>query len=269
MQLSIQANTRELENRLYILAREARVGYGQVIREEGRLIAKNIQQLTPPASHAQGRGAIRQDLFGGKRKGGGRYSSVGLFQMIGNSTQVPPRNQGSETVGIRLGWESGKAIRIMRKNWRPDASLAEMREFHKRYQNPKTGRTGYVSQSTIGRWRVQDQMWVKDAAAKAYLNELQSRVGWAKAAQAPVIQAAGGSVPAWIGRHAAKSGTATTNFTGETPFVRSVGYNIKIPNYQRVVDNAVKNRERVTQTKINRLIAGRATNLGFVTILER
>jgi len=272
VQLSITANTRELEDRLYLLAKQARVDYGQVIREEARLIARNIQQLTPPASHAQGRASIRKDLFGGRsvrRSNGGFESSIGLFQKIGSSTLVPPRNSSTQTVGVNLGWEGSKNIRIMRKFWKPNASIAEMRAFHKRYQNPRTGRTGLVSRSMIGRWKVQDQMWVKDSVANQYLRELQSRVGWAKAAQAPVVQAAGGTVAAWIGRHSAASGSVDAKFDGDNPHVRSTGFDIKIPDYQRVVDNAVKNRERVTERKIDRLIAGRATNLGFVTILER
>lgn len=268
MQISATVNTYELEQSLHILAKEARVLPGQVLREETRLLGRNIQQITPPMSHAQGREAIRQDLFGGKRKGGGRYSSVGLFQMIGNSTQVPPRKQGSETVGVNLGWEHSKTIRIMRKMWRPDASMAEMAEFHKKHQNPKTGRTGYVSQSTIGRWKVQDQMWIKDAVAKKYLAMIQSRVGWAKGAWTSMINAAGGSVQNWISRHSARAGTVSANW-GVNPHVLAIAHDIKIPGYQRVLDNAVKQRVIVTQRKIERLFAGRATNLGFVTIRGR
>lgn len=269
MEISIKADTRRLEDALYLLAKEVRVAPGQVFREETKLFVRSLWDNTPPASNAQGREAIRQDLFGGKKKSGGRYSSIGLFQRIGDSTQVPPRNSGTETVGVRLGWEQSKTVRIMRKFWRPDASQGEMEAFHKRYQNPKTGRTGYVSQSVIGRWKVQDQMWVKDATANRYLRDLQTRVGWTKAALgAAAMLAAGGKVPAWINRHAATANAVTADF-GESPKVFSQGFNVKVPGLQRMVDNALKFRVKITERKIERLIAGKATNLGFVTILER
>lgn len=272
MEISIVADTRKLEDALYLLAKEARVEPGQVFREEAKLFVRSLWDNTPPASNAQGREAIRQDLFGGKkirRTGGGTEASVGLFQKIGSSTEVPPRHEGTQTIGVRLGWEGSKTIRIMRKFWRPDASQGELEAFHKRYQNPKTGRTGHVSRSTIGRWRVQDQMWVKDSTANRYLRTLQARVGWTKAALgAAAMTAAGGKVPAWINRHAAAANAVTADF-GESPKVFSQGFNVKIPGLQRMVDNALKFREKITERKINRLIAGKATNLGFVTILER
>ncbi len=287
MQFTFTANTALLEDRLHKLARAVGVAPGVVIKEEARGILRQVIALTPPGrtkqsaedkfwgvkqatGYALGRAAIKSDLFGGKRRSPARYSSIGLFQRIGSSTQVPPRNLGREgqTVGVNLGWEQSKRIRIYRKFWRPDAGIAEMTAFHKRYQNPRTGRVGIVSQSTIGRWKVQDQMWVSDSAANRYLRHLQSRVGWAKGGWAAGLIATGERPPHWIARHAAAAGTVRPNF-GVNPFFYATARAVKIPNYQNMVNAAVATRERITQRKIDRIIAGKAVNLGFMVVEAR
>jgi hypothetical protein len=268
VKISVEVNTARLEDALYLLAKAARLEPGRIIQEEVKGICRQIISLTPPRSLAQGRNAIKGDLFGGRRVSSARYSSIGLFQRIGNSTQVPPRGTGTETVGVRLGWEGGKKIRIMKKFWQPNAGIPQMRDFHKRYQNPRTGRTGVVSQSQIGRWRVQDQMWVSDGAANKYLRDVQSRVGWAKAAWVAALESAGGTAPSWIKRHAAKSGSAVANY-GENPSVLAIAHAVKIPNYQRMVDAAVATRVRITERKISRLVTGKAVNLGFMVVEAR
>lgn len=269
MDISIKLDTRELEDKLYLLAKASRTLPGQVIREETRLLAENIMQLTPPQKgQAQGRAAIISDLLGGKRVSSARYSSVGLFHGIENETVQPRKRAWATTLRVNLGWEGSKAVLIQKNSWRPNASLEELKAFHKKYQNQKTGRTGMVSQSVIGRWKVQDQMWIKKATLNRYIRQVQGFVGWAKGSWTAVLQAAGGTAPNWISRHGATAGAAHVNF-GENPEAIGLAFNIKIPNYQRMVDGALRNRVRVTETKLDRLFHGHATNLGFVTILGK
>jgi hypothetical protein len=216
------------------------------------------------AAKQQGENAIKGDLFGGKKASSARYSSIGLFQRIGSSSLVPPRNGIGETVGVRLGWEQSKKIRIMSRYWKPAASASEMSAFHKRYRNAR-GRTGNVSQSSIGRWQVQDQMWIQDASADAYFNLVKARVGWSKSGFAAAALACGIRVPAWIRRHASASGTTSFNF-GRNPYIIGTATNTKIPDINRYVDNAMAIRAKVTQQKIDRLLANKAVNLGFAKV---
>jgi hypothetical protein len=271
--MTFDVDTRALNHSLTRLALAARVSLGDVMKQETAYLVREILRFTPPKSRKQGEGAIYGDLFGGKKTSSTRYSSVGLFQKIGASTQVPPRKTGSEgeTIGVNLGWERGKKVRIMRKFWKPGASLGEMREFHKRYQNPKTGRTGQVSQSTIGRWKVQDQMWVGDSQAKAYFNELKKRVGWAAAGWQSLAQQCGADKLAnskrWSARLATVAGRAETNFSSDgQPYVKATAFNTKIPNYQRMIDGAVASRLRTTDKKVEQVLAGKAVNLGFTRV---
>lgn len=264
-------DTADLNRSLTRLAMAARVSLGDVMKQETAYLVREILRFTPPKSRKQGEGAIAGDLFGGKKTG--RYTSIGLFQKIGSSTQVLPRKTGAEgeTIGVNLGWERGKKVRIMRKFWKPGASLGEMREFHKRYQDPKTGRTGRVSQSTIGRWKVQDQMWVGDSQAKAYFNELKKRVGWAAAGWQTLAQQCGADKMAnskrWSARLATVAGRSETNFSGNgQPYVKATAFNTKIPNYQRMIDGAIASRLRTTDKKVEQVLAGKAVNLGFTRV---
>jgi len=283
--ISVTLDSKKLDFALERLAQAAKVDLGKVIKQEGGNVAKSIMMILPPTAmvaqkdpakkpksqglsqkaYEQGSNAIKADLFGGKRKTISRYSSIGLFQRLGSSTQIAPKNINGLTYRIRLGWEGSKSIRMMRKFWMPTASTGTMKAFHKRYQNSKTGRTGFISESVIGRWKVQDQMWVSNGSADAYWNELQSKIGWAKAGFAAAALACGIRVPAWVRRHAGAAGIETHNFK-ENPFVTGTATNIKVPNPERYVEAAMQFREKITLKKVEAIIANRAVNLGFAKI---
>lgn len=289
--ISITSDTKRLEFALARLADEAKVDLGLVIKQEGAYVARTIMLITPPTgdkvanggqiplvtggsitktkaggfstnARKQGENAILGDLFGGRKIA--KETSIGLFQKIGNSTEVPPRDGQHETMGVNLGWEGSKNIRIFRKFWQPGASIGQMRAFHHANRNAR-GRPKQVSRSLIGRWQVQDQMWVSNQAADAYLKYVQKKVGLGKAGFAAAAMACGVRVPAWIRRHMAKAGTAQVQF-GQNPFVSARTTGNQIPDLQRVVDSALKIRYKVTLSKVRALIANRAVNLGFAKV---
>jgi hypothetical protein len=291
--ISIFSDTKRLEYALARLADAAKVDLGLVIKQEGAYVARTIMLITPPTgdklakgsqtqipivtggtitktksgglstnAREQGENAILGDLFGGRQLA--KEKSIGLFQRIGNSTEVPPRGGQNETMGVNLGWEGSKNIRIYRKFWQPGASIDQMRAFHYANRNER-GRPKQVTRSAIGRWQVQDQMWVTNQAADAYLKYTQKKVGLAKAGFAAAAMACGVRVPAWIRRHMAKAGTAQVQF-GQNPFVSARTTGNKIPDLQRVVDSALKIRYKVTLSKYRALLANRAVNLGFAKV---
>jgi hypothetical protein len=291
--ISIFSDTSKLEYALAKLADYAKVDLGLVIKQEGAYVARTIMLITPPTgdklakgaqtkipivtggfitktkaggmstnAREQGENAIKGDLFGGRQLA--KEKSIGLFQRIGNSTEVPPRGGQNETMGVNLGWEGSKKIRIYRKFWRPGASIDEMKAFHHANRN-KRGRPKQVTRSAIGRWQVQDQMWISNQAADAYLKYVQKNVGLAKAGFAATAMACGVRVPRWIKRHMAKAGIAQVQF-GQNPFVSARTTGNKIPDLQRVVDSALKIRYKVTLSKYRALLANRAVNLGFAKV---
>jgi len=278
--IAVTLNSAKLDYALQRLASAARVDLGKVIKQEGGNVAKSIMLIIPPTpvpgstkprgsglstkAKQQGENAIKSDLFGGKRRSGARYASIGLFQRIGNSTIQPPKRERTETAAVRLGWESSKTIRIYWKFWRPSASVAEMNNFHLRYRN-KYGRVPFVSQSTIGRWKVQDQMWISNDTADNYLRWVQQWVGWSKAGFASAALACGIRIPAWVRRHAPKAGTSSVNF-GANPYVIGTATGIKVPDPDRYVNAGLAFREKITLKKVDAILANRAVNLGFARV---
>jgi hypothetical protein len=279
----------ELDFKLQRLADAARVDLGKVIRQEGGNVAMSIMMIMPPtgqhahsktgepvrsglstAAKQQGENAIKSDLFGGRqRRVGAGFSqkiatSLGIFQRIGSSKLQPPKRARTQTVAIKLGWETSKRIRIYFKYWQPSASIGQMEPFHKRFRN-KYGRIGYVSQNTVGRWKVQDQMWIANANADAYLNYVQARVGFSKAGFAAAALACGMRVPAWVRRHAQRAGNTSYNF-GANPYIIGTAVNSKIPDVGRYVQQGLEFRVKITQKKIDRILANKAVNLGFAKI---
>lgn len=287
----IATDTTKLDFALARLAAAANVDLGLVIKQEGGNLAKTIMQITPPTgektsggdmvrmvgggfiqkakasglsknAQQQGENAIKGDLFGGRNIG--RESSIGLFQRIGNSTQVPPRGKQTQTIGVNLGWERSKKIRIYKKFWKESASISEMKSFHQANLNSR-GRPKKVSRSVIGRWQVQDQMWISDQSADAYLKYVQAKVGWAKAGFASAALSCGIRVPAWIRKFSSKAGKVQANFKTNPYVIASTSGN-KIPDLQRAVDSAFRIREKITLSKVNAILANRAVNLGFAKI---
>jgi hypothetical protein len=278
--IDVQLNSANLDFALQRLALAAKVDLGKVIKQEGGNVAKSIMMILPPTpvpgttkprgsglslkAKQQGENAIKSDLFGGRRLSGARYASIGLFQRIGGSTLQPPKRARTETAAVRLGWERSKTIRIYFKYWRPNASDGELNNFHLRFRN-RYGRVPFVSQSTIGRWKVQDQMWISNGTADKYLKAVQSRVGYAKAGFAAAALACGIRIPAWVSRHAQRAGISSVNF-GANPYVIGTATNIKVPNASRYVDAGLKFREKITLKKVDALLANRAVNLGFAKV---
>lgn len=278
--IAVTLNSSKLDYALQRLASAARVDLAKVIKQEGGNVAKSIMMILPPTpspgttkprgsglslkAKQQGENAIKSDLFGGRRRSGARYASIGLFQRIGGSTLQPPKRARTETAAVRLGWERSKTIRIYFKFWRPNASDSELNNFHLRFRN-KYGRVPFVSQSTIGRQKVQDQMWISDGVADRYLSAVQSRVGYAKAGFAAAAIACGMRLPAWVRRHSQRAGVASVNF-GANPYVTGTATNIKVPNPSRYVDAGLKFREKITLKKVDAILANRAVNLGFARV---
>jgi hypothetical protein len=287
----IGTDTTKLDFALARLAAAANVDLGLVIKQEGGNLAKTIMQITPPTgektsggdmvrmvgggfiqkakasglsknAQKQGENAILGDLFGGRNIG--RESSIGLFQRIGNSTLVPPRGKQTETVGVNLGWERSKKIRIYKKFWRESASIPEMKSFHRDNLNNR-GRPKQVSRSAIGRWQVQDQMWISDQSANAYLKYVQAKVGLGKAGFASAALSCGIRVPSWIRKFSSKAGRVQSNFKTNPYVIASTSGN-KIPDLQRAVDSAFRIREKITLSKVNAILVNRAVNLGFAKI---
>lgn len=246
MRPSIQVSSTQYANAVNKMTDKLGADLNDVMREEARFFIRDVVKFTPPKSLSQGRGAIEADLFGGRQTG--RYKAIGIFQRIGNSRQVPPkvkRAGESETMAVALGWEGSKTVRIWKKYWLPNATNDQMQAWHKRHQSPTTGRTVRVSQSVIGRWKTTDQMWVSNATGNRYFKWLAERVGWAKAGWNAAAKRLGYKLPSYVSRHSNAQGGYREDLGKKILMSRSITLTnaaSKIPNYQRIVDAAMRAR---------------------------
>jgi hypothetical protein len=285
MQVSMTVDTRRLQDALHNLARAARVEPGKVMKEEAKQITQAIMKLTPPATYAQGRRAVSRDLgrvftsLPAIKRKIRDMSFTGKEQFTAALTRATRENDetgirelltrpvsGVEAVNVRPHDRNGVAVSGYTQNRTfSGPSIPEITggtqiggalnpNLHTARRNHRGRVTG----------RHLSQIVTKSKELRDYQKQIQSRVGWAMAGWMPLARLTGARVPGWVSktRLESVSGTAQTNF-GEKPFVRATNLDIKIPGYQRVVDAVIANRVRVAATKLNRVLRGVSTNLGF------
>ena len=240
MQIDLKVDTSQLEVKLYLLSEAAAVAPGVVFKEEVKAIIKNIWQLTPPKTFAQGRKAVAGDL--NRVVYPLEYSEID-WEPLKRAVQ----NNNDDLVRKLL----------LRKKTVQNLVLdtGSIATEHKRLRN-RRGRVGKGIKPMIAAYA---------KIANKYLNQIQTRVGWAKSGWVSAYNSTGAAAPNWLQRLSAQAGYSVTNY-GKNPSVSATAVNNKIPNYQRVVDNAVANRVRVTQRKIDMVVQGKAVNLGFTVI---
>lgn len=128
---------------------------------------------------------------------------------------------------------------------------------HKRWRN----RRGHVSN------RVQPVvLFGRDQAnaLKKYIKEVQSRVGWTLSGWRAAALATGVTMPPFA-TQPAPSGYIKM-LEGTSPSITITNGANKSPALKDQVRYVMKGRERALASKVARLIAGKATNLGFTTI---
>jgi hypothetical protein len=115
------------------------------------------------------------------------------------------------------------------------------------------------------------QVVMTSAPLNEYRKQVLSRVGWHKAGWVALATAVGAKIRPWVKatRLASTSGNASVNFVGPNPKISATNFDTKIPGYQGLVNFVVNTRIKATGIKIERLIAGKAVNLGFTRVAAR
>jgi len=235
--ITITFDHADLDYKLQRLASAARVDLGKVIRQEGGNVAMSIMMILPPT---------------------GQHENRNTKEPVRSGLTKAARNQGEFAIKSDL---FGGRTRKIKKQITTLGIFQRIGSSKLKYRD-RYGRIGYVDRNPIGRWQVQDQMWISDASADRYLNSVQSKVGWAKAGFAAAAIACGQRVPAWIRRHAQRAGIASVNF-GSNPFVIGTSVATKIPDIGRYIQAGLNFRVKITQMKVDRILANQAVNLGF------
>lgn len=92
--------------------------------------------------------------------------------------------------------------------------------------------------------------------------------GWNAGILNPQLSRGGkvASVPAYVKRHGTKFSVASIQLDKPNAFVDVTNKGVKYPGYAKLIRETMQVREKAMMTKMQRLFAGKATNLGFMTI---
>jgi hypothetical protein len=255
--IGIEVRTAKLEVALYRLAKAGRVDFGKVIKQESAYVLKTIIAFTPPPNRATGQADVTLDMkqlsnplsfdyFKSRETTGGFYRSISRYIRRRSTQKLQQLFQNQHLTGFF-------GLKMI-------GSTEELAKYH-RDSRDEWGKIrykrGFASYATDYK-RLQRDVW--------------NRVGWTINGWIPAAKASGAKYPRWAEKlkpikyaKSGPSGTARYNF-GPNPFITAINYNIKLPFYQKRVRSALQSRIYITERKLERVLAGKAVNLGFVRV---
>lgn len=191
--------------------------FADELRVQAKGVISELVKVTPPrggkwnlkgpAAEKGAKQKIARDIGGGSGTGRRGTRRVGVFTVLSDSLIDSALETGIyETVTVRL-WtrKDGTVYGTQAHFFRPDASMTEMREHHKRYfKNGRMSQAGAYTRD-IGRWKWIDQMVVRASTFNRYLDQMEYRVGWYAGGTAPIAKLLGVPMPNYMRRHASSS----------------------------------------------------------------
>ena len=200
---------------------------------QGRLLAQQCQKFTPPENQAQGKTAVARDL-------------TRIFRPISADTFDEAKMKRIVREDKRAAWDA--AAKFFQGSLRGTHARAFDPAYHEQNRN-RRGRVGKVAESvTLGQ---------EAKKARAYIKQVQNRVGWARAGWNVGIVGLGGRVPQqWVARHGVARGTLVDGRNSSDPFIQ-VGNDTGWAKYNgdegnRILRNAIAARSRDMQSFVDR-----------------
>lgn len=215
----------------------------QVLREEAKQFAQTVTRILPPKTYAQGRAAVAGDIdraVWAPKPNDPKIRSDRLKQIM----------QQGDTNALRayLG-NTG------RKGW-------NVTGFHPMLHTQARNRRGRVPRER----RVASVQWQR---VDTYKRTIQGRVGILKASNNATTLALGGRLQSWFGKHGTRF-SDHTEIRGANPSITMTSSGSKAGSAQRfeeIYRYTLASRQRSIITKMNRIMTGKATNLGFASFL--
>lgn len=221
---------------------DALVGAGRLgdaatlVADESRLFLKEIINKTPPKSLAQGRKAVRRDIF------------RSMTPFAGEQITKPE---------LRKRW--GEIERNDPGKYSSDELQGILRDFGWKKVHLKAFDTKLHTGQRDSRGRVQtfkDVFVLEKKQLMKYINQVQSRVGYMKSGWVPAYKLVGGVVKDWISRHRRPAGFTIGNLSGEKPSIVIGNYTRGISQVRHAVESALRTRTVSMGRKIKLIISG-------------
>lgn len=210
---SVEVNTASFEAAMQKLKAAVRDGFVHpsfgTLSVQGRLLAKQVQDLTPPKNQGQGNAAIARDL-------------TRIYRPLDQSTFQDKRLKKIIRTDNRTGWIA--ASRGMGDSHGLSNTIAISFTPQRHTQNRiSRGRAGGLANGKRG---AKDNLGVvtlgaEGRKARAYMKLVMKRVGWAKAGWNTGLIALGGKVKqGWIARHGSGNGGFEDGRGAREPYIR-------------------------------------------------
>lgn len=280
----LTVDSKSIDLALRELADEAKVAPGVVFKNEAKQLAKALIKLTPPMTSAQGRRAVAGDIgrvftsiprlikYAEEK---GRISDIAGFKTAltkayrkGDDAEVERLLTGPigvHTSSVKPYMRKGVQVSgyTARRNGRPmfpmvaGGSTRMGGNLDPKLHTDRRNKRGRV------RGNIASQL-VKNSELNRYVKKVQQSVGWHAGGWVALARVSGYQPPKWVTKHGipAASGRAILR-TGKNPFFKATNYRTSIPGYQRTVDAVVANRAKVIRKNIDKVMKGKAVNLGF------
>lgn len=217
--ITVDVDTSGLEEKIIRLAKFTRKSVGEVMRQEGRLLAVQLARYTQPfgfsdKSKQQGQSAIAGDLVGTRRTGratGGQGDGTGgVFTVVPDDIMAKAVDYKDGTTRLFVkkdGTVYGADTSMVLKN----PSMAQLDAIHQSKRRASDGsvtQAGYGTKD-IGRWKFVSKFVISKSVFQNYLAYVFTKVGIAKSGWADCAKKLGGTrggtaegnIPGWVTRH--------------------------------------------------------------------
>jgi hypothetical protein len=242
-----------------------------IIKDETRLLLKQAIAFTPPvrskktdenpgvSARKAGEAAIAADLFSKRGRG-----LRGIFLIL----QPYQMNLEGSANSVRLfAKKDGQVYGVERQDYRPNATISEMKEVHNRARVGSRGRPSKSGAYTrdVGRWKFIQRMAIGPKSAERYLKYVHSHVGRMKAGWLPAYAKVGGEVPSWIDRHYSGATGFAFDMTHQPdkPFIRFGNVSKGIGYVSHAFRGALAVRAKSLKKKLDYIVNGKGLKQAF------
>lgn len=210
-----------------------------LLKEEMRLLLRDVVSFTPPKTLAQGRKAVDRDLARNAAPLDAQKIKMPRMAEVVRKRDVEAIQKIADNV--KGGFFKGR--RLLQ-------TTDDIRAEHKK------NRTRY------GRVRSDKRNMALLSVWRKYTREVQDRVGFAKAGWIRAAQGVGLKLPNFVTRHGANAPGGYVPPTPNRLVIESINRSSKIPNYERTVADATKRRVNSIKSEVARLLRGGKSRRG-------
>lgn len=261
------------------LIAEKRADAKLLLREEARLFVRDIVAFTPPKTFAQGRAAVARDLaqvYGTPERMIAEAGERGDHNLAVALAAALAKGQMRQFAHLLMGGSTGaREVRVSgySRGGRTVSGYSTTRStYHANVPNwaggvvkldvdPSLHRRRLTRYGRIAGQRLSQIVWAAKSL-RDYVRKIQEHVGWAKAGWAATAQLVGQALPSFVRRHAGKAPSQVSETPAPSHSITMINRSSAIPNYQAMVNAALRRRQASLISEARRILAGGKSRRG-------